>query len=236
MPNSNLRLTLMVTIVLTTACGLGPNCAGAGNILETGITSDQEETRQRAFNEAIAARKMLIDSLIGVLGSDTLRMTNPDSVRLSMLLLGSVRAVEAVPALVGIVAWPSVNYKTGAGRAEAAEAVEEREFVNGGGRNMPHTWGHFDLHSMPAVEALVSVGHPCIPAVLDKLRLSDNRPEIEACLRVVVELDGRTGCGVLLAQEALDEKDGARQRRLTMALQYLSYFPATAHEHEESTK
>ncbi len=223
MRNTRLRVALVIAVGIAVTHGVGPRCRAADTQPAAAITSDQEDTRHRAYEEVLRARTEMINILRGVLRDWRLGRANYDSVELSMRLLGKIRAIEAVPELVSLVGLPKVYYVVMAGSANGAKD-DNGDVYQGDWQIAPQRWED-SLDLFPAVGALVAIGEPSIPPVLDKLRVSDDPLEIGPCVGVLVQLKGRTDSGLLLTRTALEEKDEARRSHLVSALTYLAYFP-----------
>ena len=74
----------------------------------------------------------------------------------------------------------------------------------------------------PAMEALVKIGSPCLPAVIRNLAESDDVKTRELSLKVVYRVDGDKDIARLRLQKAVQaEKDPQKQARLQQAVKAL---------------
>lgn len=83
------------------------------------------------------------------------------------------------------------------------------------------------MRKMPALEALVNIGTPSIPAVIQNLAESDDDQVRKLSLEVLVRIDRDHDISRLRLQKALEaDHDAADQARLKSAINALSTIPA----------
>ncbi len=157
------------------------------------LLSKDASTREEAQQELLAARTDLISQLISIVDSEENHQTRRESVRATMFILGEMRATEAVSVLVKYIAFadePTVLTAT------------------------PHRLGSGPLSQVPAVEALVKIGEPCLKAIIGKLATTYNVREQAACIRVLIELRERDAASAMLADAIAKEQDTKKRERL----------------------
>ena len=87
---------------------------------------------------------------------------------------------------------------------------------------MNHLWPYVPEWGSAALEALVKIGSPCLPAVIRNLAESDDVKTRELSLKVVYRIDGDKDIAGLRLQKALKaEKDMQKQARLQQAMKDL---------------
>ena len=110
-------------------------------------------------------------------------------------LLGEYRAAEAIEPLLDLI------------DLEAPETLAE--FITFG--SLPR-WGKY-----PAYEALVKIGTPAIPAVVDRLAVEEEEPRRELQVSVIRKILGRERGADMLAEASRDQSDVERQEKLELA-------------------
>ena len=117
-------------------------------------------------------------------------------------------------------------YYLGLMRVESSAPILAREIglEHNGSEEFVHV--HISIGSIPqypAVEALVKIGNPSIPAVIKNLAESDDAQVRNLSLQVLYRIDGDKDISQLRLQKALAvEKDSQRQARLQTALKALA--------------
>jgi hypothetical protein len=85
------------------------------------------------------------------------------------------------------------------------------------------TYNFPDVPDYPAMDALIKIGNPSIPAVIRNLAENDDAKVRELSLQVLTRIDGDKDISQLRLQEALKaEKDSQKQARLHVALKSLA--------------
>jgi len=171
------------------------------------LLSQDRNLVQTAKSELLAARAEEVSALIAIVANDENLVTRSESVGAAMFVLGKMRAIEAAETLAANVAFPDVL----PGRAEYLKARVRRP---------AYPLGHLPLSRRPAAEALVNIGEPSLPAVIEKLATTGNVTEQVACLQVLHELRGDDSARALEHALACQE-DPKKRERLRNSLEFL---------------
>lgn len=131
-----------------------------------------------------------------------------DSVRAAMQLLGAFRSVEAIPVLVEHVGYPM----------SVRSLVVTSQSDLGFSRADP-------LRAFTAARALVDIGEPCIPAIMERLAARDEVCDRYACLLVLVHLKTTQEVEAMLHLAADSEKDPRRQGRFNTCVALIAKLP-----------
>jgi hypothetical protein len=140
-----------------------------------------------------------ISSLVGIINDkspDAQWLLGDSTESLAIRVLGEFRAVEAVPALVKWATPPEGGYQV---------------------------WGlQISPESTPAVQALVKIGKPAEPALLDALRLKPEKPIWEISLGILKKIEGPK-CAAIILEEAIAKEaaDAPAKEHLQAALKKL---------------
>lgn len=173
-----------------------------------GLLSKDGEVIHEVQNELLAARKHLITRLIGIIKEKENRTKNQASVHAAILILGEIRALEAIEALVEYIGFPRL-YETEAGII----SVQGGSMLDRGLKGIGNTY--------PAVQALINIGEPCLDNVIDKLSLTDHLAERTPCLAVLVGLRQRHSVIDMLKEAMNKEGDTKKRDRLQSSLDLL---------------
>jgi len=133
----------------------------------------------------------------------------------SVNVLGEMRSVEAVPILAAMIGFPRVipeDIPAGLHRAWGAYNGSLIMSVR-----LIETWED-DIGRYSAASALVKIGEPCIPAVIEQLM---GYQTIHPCLLVLVGLRGAEGTEALLTQLLEETADEKKKARYAITLEYL---------------
>ncbi len=170
--------------------------------LTDGLSSRDSNVRKEAFDRLVAERKARISALLRVLkeaASDRRERLLPhrgSKLHLTMKLLGELRAVEAIPSLIGLIEYEPLR------KEDLPLALQ-----------------------FPAVQALIKIGRPSVDAVIEGLRTGAMSPQRSMlCTLVVVSVEGKAAGRVLLEGAVRDEKDAEGKAGLRVALQHLAKF------------
>jgi HEAT repeat protein len=159
-----------------------------GNRMYIELESESPEIRAKASEQVLAGRKADIGAVLKVvekyLGDDSRRGTVKDN----MLLLGKLRAVEAVGLLVRNLTF-EVFYKN----TKRPQTIE-------------------DLY--PAVQALIDTGTPSLGPVLERLAAEDDELLHRTGAAVLLGILGRSHARALLKEEMGSAKSVSAQVRL----------------------
>jgi hypothetical protein len=152
------------------------------------LDSESPEVRARASAEIVQRREAEIDGLMQLL---ELRLANDDrqgTAKDVMLVLGKLRATQAVPLLVR-----NLTYEAFYKNTKRPQTTE-------------------DLY--PAVSALIEIGSPSLNSVLERVK-NDSDPTVTRTAAAVIYgvLGGRRASS-WLKEEAAAERSGDRKRRL----------------------
>jgi hypothetical protein len=155
-----------------------------------------------AKTELLAARAKLIADLSAIIRDHENQRQRTASVRSAMFILGEMRAPEAAEVLASYIGFP-------------------QQLPSDGQRHVVVTRGGSG-RSWPAAEALIKIGMPCVPAVLDKLAQTDSTYDGEACLAVLDALRQRDSVSEVLEKAIARQRDAGRRFRLEAGLELLS--------------
>jgi hypothetical protein len=131
----------------------------------------------------------------------------------AVFILGQYRAIEAIPVLTDNIGLEDVPEKWG-----------EALIISPGDRR-GHNWEAKPLETWPTVHALVTIGEPCIPAVLKRLGTANTGYASAACVRVLLELKGREEAMAMLRKAIAAEKDPEKSKWLKHGLDRFSTPP-----------
>ena len=205
-----MRRAVLIIAVLLLLSWLRPTGAltDGGEVEESGwvrlVTSGDESERWHAHRAAAAHRQADIDALLAVVrspvreGEPFFDYSTPRNT--AIRILGIVRAEEAVPDLM--------------------EWLDSHE-------GQSRVYGELLMFS-PAGYALVEIGLPSVPPLLEKLKaVGMSRPGLE-CLKILVRIKGADEAEFTLKKAIETESDQLRKRNLKAALKKLRdpKFPA----------
>lgn len=170
------------------------------------LSSNEPGVRNQAVRDLLAERASLVAQLTTMVDEQEDWEERAEQAKAAAYLLGEMRAVEAVPALVQFINLE----RAGLGPMLPAPLAPVSSA---------------DLWTLPAVRALVKIGEPCLDAVMSRLRGDGPGPTQPwvgpYCLRVLVELRGVQGTAEMLVPAITAEPDTDRRKLLLMSLQYL---------------
>ena len=177
--------------------------------IERLLSGDVQEIR-KVRDELLADRADLIARLVSIIQDEDNLRTRYVSVSAAMFILGEMRATEAVEPLVKHIAFPWVVPPGG----------EPRPGPPLGSSVVRPWWRAQETH--PAVEALVKIGEPCLPEVLNKLASTGGGSEEASCLCLLVGLRERDVVAEILKDAIEKETDTERRTRLNNSLNRLA--------------
>ncbi|HEV7281183.1 MAG TPA: hypothetical protein VGN57_13350 [Pirellulaceae bacterium] len=155
-----------------------------------GLQSDSERTRDAAVDAILAERKATIERLIPLIDPANAERHRKETRWAAAFLLGEMRAVEAVPVL--------------------AKALD---------RSMgPQNGLDLSPYDEPVFNALVRIGRPAVPALLENLRKSDDRILRERSLLVLYHILGGNrrvveALAATIEADAGGDRDASRRLR-----------------------
>jgi hypothetical protein len=165
------------------------------------LSSNNPETRKAAYQEQMLRREETIRQLLAVFEAkdpDSSWIDPESSVGLAIRLLGEMRASEAVPSLLKWAYPPQVSFSVNA--TSALTVLEGRP---------------------PAYLALVRIGKPAEPALLEALKQPLDKPSSAASIRILKEIEGPK-CAVIILEDAISkESNVAAKANLQAALKAL---------------
>jgi len=193
---------IIAGVAMASLVALRPGASGGMPPLVEGLRAERAADRRQAEEELLARRRRTVAGLVELLRDRDVLANRRAVAQSAIYLLGEMRAVEAVPALVDIVAYPAgVSGPEGHRMFEVPPA--------------PRLWWREPPERSPAT-ALIKIGHPCLPAVVEKLRQTGSLTEMKACLDVLYRLLERERAldelqTALDAAETEDERAGLRR-------------------------
>ncbi|MFO7956922.1 MAG: hypothetical protein R6X33_07455 [Candidatus Brocadiia bacterium] len=171
------------------------------------LRAERAAERRQAEQDLLARRRETVAGLVELLRDRDVLANRRGTAQSAIYLLGEMRAVEAVPALVDIVAYPEGGFGPEGHRLFEVPPA-------------PRLWWREPPERGPA-SALNKIGHPCLPAVVEKLGQTGSLTEMKACLNVLYRLLGRERALEEL-QTALDAAETEDERaRLGRAVQWM---------------
>ncbi len=188
-------------VVLAVACCV---LAQAQDAAAQRLLSGDREVRDQAVRDLLDQRARLVAQLLTMIDEEEDWTDRSAQAKAAAYVLGEMRAVEAVPTLVRFINYERVGLPMSPSPQAPVYSTE--------------------LWMVPAVEALVKIGEPCIGHVMNRLRGETGDapgPADLYCLRVLVELKGVEPTAALLVAAITSEDDPGRRERLTLALQLL---------------
>jgi hypothetical protein len=207
-------LPVLVVGLFMAACGGAPSPTNTNGVQR--LFSVEPGVAEATKKEILGARTQLINELLGPV-KDAQNQKAP-SKRAGWLgcvqILGQMRAVEAIPALVEFI--------------EIDETIIQpnRAVVTVPGLDARDKWDDYrrPLSRWATVGALVSIGEPCLPAVMKRLSGASG-DTLGACCRVVLELKGKDGAAAPLKEALKAETDLKKRECLKAALDWVAKAP-----------
>ena len=199
-----LRARIDAGLAATAASGdpAAPPAAAPDAASVSGLLSGDAAVRRHTSDAITAKRKEVVSALVDLIRDAGNLQDRPESVAAAVRLLGELRAAEGVEAIVGV--------------------MKHRANSNGSVTRLPGFWWDKPLEGTPEY-ALIQIGEPCVPALIETLASSD---EIRGgCLCVLVHLHSRAEVASLLHEAVVREPDQERLRRLMNALSALGEMP-----------
>jgi len=177
---------------------------GYGEKMKTSIASallsTEPLTRQAAFDQVVGERKTTVQELISILGRSNVDRLYQGPLHRAIVLLGELRAKEAVAPLSGLLSYVPQDFET------EEQIPTEAYYV--------------------ATVALVEIGFPAIEAMLAKIRNADDKLERELAAWVIMEIEGKEQA--LNRIEALTRRAAARTTgRFQGAARYIETYEPT---------
>lgn len=157
-----------------------------------GLESNEEQTRDQSVVAILAQRKAVIERLIALIGAEGKRSDETRSA--AAYVLGQLRAVEAVPALSKALANPP----------------KERRLTT-----------DITRYDAPIFTALVEIGRPAVPAMIENIEATDNAALVRNSLDVLCHvLGGKQHTLELLGKLKARPKDEKIVTRIEAAIEY----------------
>jgi hypothetical protein len=161
------------------------------------IRAKDSEVRREAKEEIIAGRKRTISALLDVVEDSS--TNDHHSVALAIFCLGEMRAVESINVLVEKIVFPYGGQGWGhpkfGGYSAGVEARSVREWY-------------------VAVDALLKIGEPCIPSIINRLSMANTRRENDACKALLLLLRSASEVEAMISKAILEEPDPQKQNNL----------------------
>jgi len=153
------------------------------------ITSNQEKEREGAVRFILDRRKELIKSLIPIIDPVNSKNYKDESRAVAAYVLGEIRAVEAVPVL---------------STALADEPFSDVVFRKG-----------INPYYASVVNALVKIGRPSVPAMIENLKTTDNKKVMSDSVMILSQvLGGKQRVLTLVGKLIKNESDQTAKLRL----------------------
>jgi len=175
------------------------------------LLSQDAKTRTTAVDDLLAERQGTITNLIALIqdrSPNSQWLFWDSSENLAIRVLGEMRAVEAVPVLVKWAAPPEGGYKV----------------LNLG----------ISPYNSPAAQALVKIGKPAEPALLEVAKKSPQKMIWSISLIILQEIEGPKCLEVILEDAIAKETEAAAKANLQEGLKRLQsgagFYPSTKSE------
>jgi len=168
------------------------------------LLSDDRAVRDQAVRDLLEQRVSLAAELLTMIDEEEDWTDRSAAAKAATYVLGEMRAVETAPTLVRFINYERVGLPMSLSPQAPVYSTE--------------------LWMVPAVQALVKIGEPCIGQVMNRLRGETGDapgPADLYCLRVLVELKGVAGTAEMIVAAITTEGDPGRRERLMLALQLL---------------
>ena len=160
------------------------------------ILSKNAKIRQQAVSTILQERHKNISLLLGhIVQDDSMYRKNPDSVVAAMRLLGRLRAKEAVGVLAGHLDFQAP------------------------GANFPSGGGYHVLNGREAVFALIEIGKPSIPAVIEVLR-EENYIKLACAAGVIERVEGKE-VGAFYLQNLIEKETDPKKQAILRKLKQI---------------
>ncbi len=221
------RIAFVIAAVLCggqAATGAQPDDVAVQKPVQQLYSSDRGDA-EKAEAELIAQRAALIRDLIESIKMhqaelrelhDPIRAGNRLlGIEASINVLGEMRAVEAIPILAEMISFPRVIHDDVPKELHRVWRLYSRP--PGGVLHVIDSWED-DIARHPAARALVKIGEPGIPAVVEQLM---GYQTIHPCLLVLVGLRGQDGAEALLTERLEKTTDEKVKKRYEITLEYL---------------
>lgn len=190
--------TLAITVFLSVALvgAVYAQASGAATNLTAGIRSELLPERNAAAERILSNRQAVIKALIAIAEEETTKAKSwtqgPSVLTTVLVLLGELRAEEAVPVLIA-------NLSPHPGQ-EAK--IDESGYS-------------------PAVEALIRIGIPAAKQILVELRKELDPQRLQACCMVLERIYTAPVASVVVTHEADGEKRTVESARLRKVLEVI---------------
>ena len=168
------------------------------------LQSDCASIRDVAKKRILEERKKMISELVEMIDDAENHTYRPDTVTKSIETLGETRAVDGIDVLVKYIGYPFVMHP------DAGEGA----IPEGGGRNRPPVPFRYSAVKFryPAAKALIHIGTPCIPKVIEKAAETESGHERRVCVAVLRELDPHSRAREAV-QKVLDQEKNVLRRQ-----------------------
>jgi len=185
---------VMAIVCLTGVVGCGKTEKPSGDHLVQ-MRSDNQAERETASQAILEKRTRTIGDLEKIVREFVGDETRKGTAKTAIVLLGKLRATEAVPLLADNIN-VYVFYKS----TKRTQSPED---------------------AFPCVGALTGIGKPSIPAMINNLATSEVEKVRELSARVIRNVEG-TEIGRIVLEKAIEEQgDRGKKARLTAALEYM---------------
>jgi len=182
------------------AIGAGESQPAAKPLPVEGLLSGDFRVQEETEKALLAWRAETIRRLIEIVDDPRIRFNKPDSVRRAIRLLGDMRAVEAAQVLVRNIDFGQVGRKD----PDSDIVVDP---ISG-----PAVSGVPMQHRYVAVRALLNIGEPVVPEVVDQ---AARRPvDLHACALVLCSLKGKETAIHMVEQAIEAQSDPKNKTRL----------------------
>lgn len=151
------------------------------------LVSEYPKQRQQAVSMILEERRKNISLLTQIIGAEIIYQENPEIIIDAMRLLGKLRAKKALVPLIEHIDFQ----RPGA------------DFPSGGGSI---------LSGREAVDALIEIGKPAVPDVIEALR-EDDYIKIECTAAVIEKVEGKEA-GVLYLQKLIDKETDPKKQAM----------------------
>ena len=185
-----------VMIISTTTLYAGENRMR----ITSGLLSKNPLERQSTYNEVLAQRENIIRQLLAILERKDADASYQGFYHRAIVLLGKLRAKEAVERLANILEYVPENFET-------EEMLPSQAYY-------------------VAAQALVQIGQPSIPAMMTKIKHAGSLNERNLAVWVVMEIEGKDQA--LNRFETAAAKAGAsHEHAFVAAREYIRNFKVT---------
>lgn len=233
---NTLQLLAVTCVSAVLLLGVGAVAPDPKTPAVRGLLSPDPAEREQGQRELLEYRARVIAELSATVATwgeerdstmmDPVRSGEPkviqtDSAQRAIYILGEMRATEAAAVLTANLGFPCATIDPKVWLRRDATAGLPREVPRQISMYRTIASRPLEKLNLPAVEALLKIGEPCLGPLLEGLASNPNTVKQGAWIRVLLDLRGHDGTAALLKDALTEEKDPARRTCLEKCLDIL---------------